>query len=194
MHAYSAESRVPVLGVLASIAVVVAIVTNRVLEECHFEYGWLVSAPTVGGAFAILLAVFDKWAWRWKWLHVLKAISTPVIEGKYEGILRSTWDGAPDVQVRVLIEQRWLRILIRFEVLESETSKSKSVTAAVYGLGHHDASLTYTYSNRIRPGFADDDMSDHDGMADVTIDQHGRLEGRYFNARGRQGTLALQRR
>jgi hypothetical protein len=52
----------------------------------------------------------------------------------------------------------------------------------------------YTYRNQTRPGVADQDMNDHDGTAEVVIDtQTGELHGRYFNFRGRQGTLTLTR-
>lgn len=192
MHAYATNSRTQVFGGLAVVAVVIAIACNRAVDATGFSYGWLISAPSVGAAFVALLGIFDVWIWRWRWLHVLGAVGTPVIDGTYEGTIRSSY-AATMVPVRVVIDQRWLGILIRFEVLGTTTSTSNSVTAAVYSEGRNDARLTYTYSNRIRPGIADDDMADHDGTADVTVMPDGRMHGRYFNLRGRQGVMELQR-
>jgi MFS family permease len=177
---------------LAVLAVIIALVTNRVVEESGFSYGWLISAPSVGAAFALLLGVFDVWAWRWRWLHRLGVVTTPVVDGTYEGTIRSNYAGTT-LPIRVVVDQRWLGIMIRFEVLGTTTSTSTSMTAAVYPEGHHDAQVTYTYSNRIRPGIASDDMADHDGTADVRVTPDGRMTGRYFNLRGRQGILTLER-
>ncbi|MET3919957.1 hypothetical protein ABIB26_000883 [Arthrobacter sp. UYEF20] len=174
------------------IAVVLAIVVNAGVDATGFDYGWIVSAPSVGGFFVILLRVFDTAAWRWHWVRRVGVTSTPIVEGIYEGTLRSTYQGV-EMPVRLKVEQRWLRIIIRFQVLDPQTSESRSAAAAVTDEGHHDARLIYTYSNQIRHGIADDDMNDHDGAADVVLTPDGHIRGRYFNARGRQGVLELTR-
>lgn len=192
MHAYATGSRTAVYGYLAVFAVVIALVLNRLADATEFTYGWLISAPSVGAAFAGLLGLFDTWAWRWQWLRTLGVTATPVVDGTYVGTIRSTYGNAV-INVRVSIEQRWLRVLIRFEVLGQATSTSRSVAAAITDEGHKDARVTYTYVNQIRPGIADDDMRDHDGTAELVITPDGRATGRYFNARGRQGVLELTR-
>jgi hypothetical protein len=192
VHAYATGSRSQVYAGLAVFAVIIALILDRGVNASGFSYGWLVSAPSVGGAFTALLGCFNIWAWRWRWLQATGVVGTPVIDGTYEGTIRSSY-GQFVVPVRVVVDQRWLGVLIRFEVLGATTSTSRSVTAAVYSEGHRDARLTYTYTNRIRPGFADDDMADHDGTAEVTVTPDGRMRGRYFNARGRQGVMELAR-
>jgi len=193
MHAYATESRSQVYGYLAVLATVIALILNRALDYIGWQYGWLVGAPSVGGAFVLLLGMFNVWAWRWRWLHRVGVVATPVIDGTYDGVLRSSYQGGIDVPVRIIIEQHWLGILIRFEVLGSETSSSRSVTAAVRVEGYRDARLIYTYLNQVRPGYADADMADHDGTAEVIVTADGRIDGRYFNFRGRQGRLTLNR-
>lgn len=80
------------------------------------------------------------------------------------------------------------------EILDKDTSRSRSVAASLEPSGHRDAHLTYTYKNEIRPGIADDDMHNHDGTADLDFDTlGGTASGKYFNARGRQGTMTLRR-
>lgn len=192
MHAYATGSRTQVYVYLAVIAVILAILTNAGVDATGFAYGWILSAPSVGGFFVILLQVFDTWAWRWSWLRTIGVTSTPVVDGVYEGTIRSSYQQT-EVPVRLIVEQRWLRILIRFQVLGRETSESRSAAAAVTEEGHRDARLIYTYTNHVRHGIADDDMHDHDGAADVVLTPDGRIRGRYFNARGRQGILELTR-
>jgi len=192
MHSYAGDNRLKMLGAIATVSVAVAIVVNFVWDRLGFEYDWLVSAPTVAGAFAGLHQLVDARLWKWSPLHRIGLIDTPVIDGVYVGTLNSTWPGDP-VPIRIQIDQRWTNICIRFEVTAPATSNSLSVTAALQREGHRDAALTYTYKNAIRPATAGDDMRDHDGTADVTITRDGKLSGRYFNARGRQGELAAAR-
>lgn len=193
MHSYASSSnRSKPLGLLAVCSVAAAIALQAVFDHLKIGPAWLLSPPTVGGSFGLLFLLVDRWAWRWPLLRKPGIIDTPIVEGTYEGLLRTSWDGSTR-EVRVKIDQTWTQIAIQFEVLAKKTSTSYSVAAAVETLGHTDARLTYTYRNQIRPGVADDDMKDHDGTAEVTISGAGAMSGRYYNFRGRQGTLELTR-
>jgi hypothetical protein len=192
MHAYATGSRTTAYGYLAVIAVILALALNAAVDATSFSYGWLLSAPSVGAAFVLLLGAFDTKIWRWVWLRKFGVTSTPVIDGTYEGVAKSTYANTI-IPVRLTIDQNWLRILIRFEVVGLETSTSRSAAASVLNEGRDDARVTYTYSNRIKPSFADADMRDHDGAAELVITPSGLVRGRYFNARGRQGDLELQK-
>ncbi|WP_018297639.1 hypothetical protein [Corynebacterium lubricantis] len=192
MHAYATDSRAQAYAYLTVLAVVIAVTMNAVVVSTGFSYGWLISSPSLGAAFIGLLKIFDIWAWRWKWLRKIGVTTTPAVDGIYEGTIRSTYADTV-VDVRLIIDQRWLRVLIRFEVMGATTSTSRSSSAAIHEEGHHDARLTYTYSNQVRPGFAEGDMHDHDGAAEITITPEGEVSGRYFNARGRQGVILLKR-
>ncbi len=151
------------------------------------------SAPTVAAVFGILYGVLDKWAWRWRVLRATSVITTPVVSGNYVGLLRSSYNGTERAIV-LDVEQSWTRIVIRFSVTDVQSSDSISLAAAVTDIGQHHARLTYVYRNTVRPGLADADMNDHDGTAELTLDtKAGSATGRYYNYRGRQGTLALTR-
>jgi hypothetical protein len=194
VHAYSAgDSRVRAYVVLATVAVVVAIAANAAFDAAGFGPAWLFSSPTVAASYALLYRLVDVRAWRWPVLRATGVIETPIIDGTYEGDLLSTW--GPDlIPVRLVVSQRWTRILVRMEILDRDTSTSRSVAASLNPSGHRDAHLTYTYKNEIRPGIADDDMHNHDGTADIDFDAAtGTANGKYFNARGRQGTLTLRK-
>lgn len=194
MHAYSTESRhARLYSLLATVAVVIAIAVNAVFEHLTAVPSWLVSAPTLGGVFVALLDWVEKDGWRREWLRRLARIEEPDVGGLYRGNLVSTWQGATTLPVEVLIEQRWSQLVVRFKVTGNEPSSSFSIAAALISLGEQAARLTYAYRNQPNPGIAEADMGDHDGTAEVTITTDGVLAGRYYNFRGRQGTLRLAR-
>ncbi|MEU7691110.1 hypothetical protein [Microbispora hainanensis] len=194
MHAYSSsDSRAQALGTIAFLAVLLAMAANALTDALGIGPAWLISAPTVAAAFGLLYRFIDTVAWRWPLLHRLGVIQVPVMEGRYEGYLVSSYNQTR-LPIRICIDQTWTRIAIRFDVLEPRSSTSYSITAGLGMDGHNHARLTYTYRNQTRPGVAEADMNDHDGTAEVVLDgTTGELTGRYFNFRGRQGTLALIR-
>jgi hypothetical protein len=192
VHSYSCnDNRTRTQATLAFVAVLVAIGANAAASPLDAVPGWLVGAPTVAAVYGLLHRLIDTTAWRWSWVRLLGLIDTPQVEGAYVGQLTSDYENTT-IDIRLRIQQRWTEIDIRMEVLNRTTSTSRSVAAALCRAGHHDAQLTYTYKNEIRPGVADPDMSDHDGTADLLIDPRtGTITGRYFNARGRRGTMTL---
>ena len=194
MHAYtSTDNRTAALGTIAVCAVVVAIVTNAVFDAFGIGLAWLVSSPAVAAAFGIIYRFVDTVAWRWRAMHRLGLIQVPMLEGVYEGHLVSSYEGT-SLPARIRINQTWTKIAIRFDVLPPTSSTSYSITAGLSDSGHRQARLIYTYRNQTRPGVAHLDMNDHDGTAEIVIDSTtGDLTGRYFNFRGRQGTLTLKR-
>ena len=194
MHVYSyGSSRVRPLGLIAFLAVLLAIGANLLLEWLQLGPPWLISAPTVAASFAILYGLYETSAWRWRLLRLLQVADTPNVSGTYEGELVSSYNGTR-LPVRIEIEQSWTRIIVRFTVVNPSSSDSISLAAALTPIGRSQARLTYTYRNLVRPGIADPDMNDHDGTAELTIDINaGVARGRYYNYRGRQGMLQLSR-
>ncbi|TNH26247.1 hypothetical protein FHG89_21245 [Micromonospora orduensis] len=194
MHVYSSsDSRTSALGMIAVCAVLMAIGLNAAFQALSIGPAWLFSPPTVAAAFGLLYRVLDTVGWRWSWLHRLGLIQVPAVEGVYEGTLVSSYR-MTTMPVRVCIDQTWTRIAIRFDVLEPMSSSSYSVAAGLSSDGHRRARLTYTYRNQTRPGVAESDMNDHDGTAELVLDlETSALVGRYYNFRGRQGTLTLTR-
>ncbi|MEU7926387.1 hypothetical protein [Micromonospora sp. NPDC049107] len=194
MHAYSSsDSRTSALGTIAFWAVLTAMATNATGAALGLGPPWLISAPTIAAAYGLLYRAVDTHAWRWPVLHRLGVIQVPILQGVYEGHLVSSYKQTT-LPVRVCIDQTWTRIAVRFDVLEPASSTSYSITAGLGMDGHNHARLTYTYRNQTRPGVAEADMNDHDGTAEVVLDTStGKMAGRYFNFRGRQGTLALAR-
>jgi hypothetical protein len=195
VHAYStADGRTPALGTIAFVAVIIAIGANAAFALLSAAPAWLVSAPTVAASFGLVYRFVDRIAWRWSILRFLGVIQVPKIEGTYRGKLVSSYRQI-ELPISICIDQSWSRIAIRFDVDKPKSSSSSySVTAGLGQDGHQRARLTYTYRNQTRPGVADVDMNDHDGTAEVVVDEStGVMTGRYYNFRGRQGTMELTR-
>lgn len=194
MHAYTTTAdRTAALGALSVLAVALAIGANWLAERVSLGPAWLISPPAVAASFGLMYEALDRYAWRWSILRRLGIVQVPDVEGAYEGELISSSNDITR-SIRIVIDQTWTRIAVRFDIVEPSTSTSYSIAAALAKSGHDQVRLTYTYKNQVRPGVADVDMSDHDGTAEVVIDTVGnRMDGRYFNFRGRQGTLMLRR-
>lgn len=194
MHAYTTgESRTAALGAIAVLAVVLAIAANRVSDQVELGPAWLISPPAVAASYGLIYKLVDRYAWRSAFLRKLGFIDVPDVEGTYEGELVSSYIETK-MPVRVSIDQTWTHIAIRFETGNPTSSTSYSIAAALGRSGHDEARLTYTYRNQTRPGVAEVDMNDHDGTAELCIEPiDGKADGRYFNFRGRQGTLVLTR-
>lgn len=195
MHAYSSNVNPgPVLGVISLGAVAVAIGTNALTESMGWTADWFWSAPSVAAAFGLLYLLVDQWVWRWKLVQKLGVV-VPDVGGTYTGrLLAPPWREGADPTNRVIslrVKQTWTRISVQFEI-EPVSSVSRSLTAELVRVGD-DSQLTYTYVNEVQPGVADDDMRDHDGTAKLVIHRDGSARGRYYNYRGRQGTLEVQR-
>jgi len=197
VHPYSTdESRVPVYGGLAVLAVVLAMLVSAALSPFSWPQ-WLVSAPSLAATFALSVAWFDRVAWRWTLVRQLGVVQVPNLAGRYEGKLTSTFEDDDGAQVErevvIQVRQSWTRIAVDMTI-RSGTSTSTSVSALAGIRGDHESvSLTYIYRNKVNPGIADSDMGDHDGAAELTIDSAGVAAGRYFNSRPRAGTLSLKR-
>lgn len=197
MHPYSTdESRVSVYSFLAVIAVVASWMIVTILSPFDWPE-WLVSAPSLAGAFGVIYGLFDRFIWKWRLWSCLNLVSIRDLSGTYEGDLISTWkdsSGDPTTRtIRIVITQTWTRLRVEMEVFgDSSSSVSTSALGSVTSDGT-TSSLSYMYRNRVNPAVADEDMGDHDGAADVRIYADGRLEGRYFNSRPRAGTIKAAR-
>lgn len=199
MHAYASyDNRVKVYGLLTVLSVLVAWVLHWVSALAAFPE-WLVSVPSVAGVFALLYVGFNRWAWKWRICRVLGLSPTPDLSGCYDGLLTSTYEepgegGRAEREIEIKIVQTWSRLAVTLNVKRG-TSTSTSISAMASMTEHaEDTRLVYVYQNQVAPAIADEDMSDHQGLAEVVISKQGRLTGRYFNSRPRSGALAAQRR
>ncbi len=193
MHSYSAtDNRVRAYGAIAVVAVLVAMGVAALAEEVDIAPAWLLSAPTLGATFALVYEAMNRWGWRAGVVRGIGLCSTPNLNGTYEGELIAPAFNSKR-PVKITITQTWQEVAVEFSILAPESSTSYSRTAEITRHGNGGGRIVYTYTNRIRPGIADEDMTDHDGTAELTISTDGAATGRYYNFRGRRGTLTLSR-
>lgn len=195
MHTYAtSSSRVPAMAACAVAAVMVAVPINWAAEAVSPLPNWLVSPPSVAGAFALLYAGFNRYAWHWRPALALGLSSVPSVRGTYEGELLTDYtDQSEPLTVRIVVDQTWTEMSIRLDVLDQASSTSTSTAAALHRLGNGNCRLIYTYSNKSDPVRGDVDMSDHDGATEVTVDADGTWKARYFNYRMRRGVINAAR-
>ena len=193
MHPYSTqESRVRVYSTLAILSMVVAWLISVVTSNFDWPQ-WLVSTPSVVGVYAVLYKAFDQRFWRTSVVQSSELTEVPDISGTYSGKLTSTYRGSSGqnvvIDISLAIQQTWTKMSVEMAVT-SGSSTSRSISAV--GSISQDGSATrviYLYQNKVNPGLADDDMRGHEGAADLRIQRDGTLEGSYFNARKRAGTI-----
>ena len=197
MHPYSTHKpRLRVYSLLAVPSVLGAWLIS--VGTVNFEWPqWLVSAPSVVGVYALIYQLFDRWFWRTWVAQRLGLAAVPCLSGAYDGQLTSTFkdDKGNNVvaDITLTLYQTWTKMSVEMAVTSgSSTSRSISDVGAISQDGTATR-LKYLYHNKVNPGLADDDMRDHEGVADLRITGSGRLEGSYFNARNRAGTIQATR-
>lgn len=198
MHPYSTyDSKVRVQSLLTVCSVATAWLISIAASTIEWPQ-WLVGAPSVVGVYALLYGVFDRWLWRTPIAQRTQLVPVPDLSGVYEGRLTSTFkdaDGENVVRdIELMIQQTWTRMSVEMNVISgSSSSRSISAIGSISKDGT-SARLIYLYQNKVNPGLADEDMRDHEGVADLRIRPDGSLEGTYFNARTRKGTIQASRK
>ena len=190
MHSYEVEGRGKVVIALAGLSILPVWLLNVSLEAVDFEPEWWVSVPSFAGFYSALYWVFDHFLWRLGILRKLRIVRAPNLNGKWEGTVRSSYNeydrGFP---VAVVVLQRWSKISIR---LETEHSRSHSITASLRTVDVKSVELTYQYLNEPKSN-APARMEMHRGTVFLQMTSSG-LEGDYYTGRGRReiGSIKLR--
>jgi hypothetical protein len=150
----------------------------------------ILSLVSAGAVFAALYAFFDRYAWRWH--PIARLLNVPNLAGQWncegqtldtDGTVKYRWNGT------VTIVQSWDKLRVR---LQTEQSKSNSVSAALLNDEIDGYVLLYHYQNEPRIG--ETDLRAHRGFAELIFAKDcNRAAGEYFNGHGRYtfGTLVL---
>jgi len=155
--------------------------TGHIFILCYSFFGFIGEAI---GITVIVMAVFNKKAWRWKllrWLHDI-----PVLAKKYNGEFISDYDGKKRSGT-MIIDQTFLTVAVQ---LKTEESNSRSLTASiskVQGVQY----LIYTYLNEPRAEIQERSPI-HYGTAMLNICNPMILEGNYFNGRKSRGSMKFE--
>jgi hypothetical protein len=174
------------------VAIGAAWVFFRLLGKAHLEVPWWLDAPSTMGFFAFLYAIFDKTLWRQSWVRRLGLVKVPVLEGRWQGHIRSSFDQhAVEHKVSVDIKQSWTRISL---MLESAGSTSRTLVGSLQVDTPEGPVLSYQYQNEPKSG-APGTMQIHYGTARLVLRDGVALDGDYYSGRGRQeyGTITLRK-
>jgi hypothetical protein len=195
LHPYSIDSteRKNVIAVLAMLSIPLGWVFAVLLKGIGLGSVWWVSAPSVMGCFGMLYWVFDKWVWRIALMRRLSIVRVPDLRGPWEGHVISSFDNhGHQHQITVSIIQTWTHISI---TVQTEHSRSHSVTASIVPSDAHGPMLSYEYLNEPEPAAAET-MHAHRGTATLWLKPSGQLEGYYYSGRDRanQGSMRIGRR
>ena len=191
MHSYEVEGRGKVIIALAGLGILPVWLLNTGLEAVDLEPQWWVSVPSFAGFYSGLYWVFDHFLWRLEILKKLRIVRAPNLNGEWEGTVKSSYNEyACRFPVTVAILQRWSRISIR---LETELSRSRSITASLRIADVPNVELSYQYLNEPKSN-APATMEIHRGTVFLQMTGSG-LEGDYYSGRGRReiGSIKLRR-
>ena len=161
------------------------------LDVIDFDPQWWLSAPSFAGLYSGLYWLFDRYVWKLGLFRKLNLVQLPNLNGKWVGEVKSSYsqDGSAH-SVSVVILQRWSKMLIR---LESEHSRSRSITASLRTADLPNPELSYQYVNEPKSN-APGTMEMHRGTATLELTGSG-FEGDYYTGRGRGevGTIKLSK-
>jgi hypothetical protein len=149
--------------------------------------------PTTITISIIVWIVFIKWAWKWK-LFYPWLVQTPNLSGKWEGVLKSNWDGGKlePIPTEMTITQSFLHIQIKIKTGES---RSYSVGAS-FDIDEERGyqQLFYSYINTPKAGVRNRSEI-HYGT--TLLHFEGRdvdtLEGEYWTSRETTGEIKIKK-
>jgi hypothetical protein len=198
MHPYSTDThkRSQVTTALVLISIIAAIIINTLVLNSSVDiggWGWLVSPPTVIGVYGLLWVLFDTWLWKRINRIIPGVLDVPDLNGTWSGNLKSSYDNfQSEHPVTVEIRQSWSNISI---MLRTANSNSRSLTASILTRTSGACMLSYDYLNEPR-GHAQDSMNMHRGTGYFDLVEPNKLEGQYYNSRGRKnhGEICLERK
>ena len=193
MHPYATNSneRQAIPLYIAGFAFFVAWGISTLMGKFQSQPPFWLEVSGTAGLYGLGYELFKHRLWRIKLSRWLCRVRTPNIDGKWQGVVRTSFDQhAEQHSVSVEICQNWTEVSIR---LKSGHSHSRSLIGAI--TVDDENVLTYEYLNEPSPG-AVNTMHTHRGTARLRIsDDRTRLEGEYYSGRDRQnqGVLVLKR-
>ena len=194
MHPYATNSseRKNVVVAIALLSVVFGWCLHWVIEWSGLQLPWWVDAPSVIGIFGILYELFDKWLWRVAVFRRIRIVKVPDLNGRWAVEGHTSFNRNHIYSGECVIRQNWTRISV---FLETENSRSHSLSASLLVEQPEGCTLSYEYRNEPKPR-AVSTMHAHRGTCVLRLKDAEFLEGEYYSGRDRQnyGGLLLRRR
>lgn len=152
---------------------------------------WILDGGSATFWFGLLYLWMEKRGWRLSLLHIIGLISTPNLNGCWQGELYSSYKPPEEkpfetpYPITLTINQTWTRIVV--ELVHASSSSSRSDTGSLFLEKGTTPILVYTYWNEPEPGQLAT-MEAHSGATELKLTSengHEKLAGRYYNGRGR---------
>lgn len=193
MHQYATDSeeRRNVIVGIALLSVALAYGLHWFTKAVNWEIPWWMDAPSVWGIAGIIYELFDKRLWRCSFFQKVGIVKLPDLNGKWQGIGYTSFEGGKPYEVELQIRQTWTHLSV---YLETAQSISRSLTASLSMNEPEGPVLTYEYRNDPKPN-ALPSMHSHRGTAVLRLRNGDCLKGEYYSGRDRQnyGSLTLRR-
>lgn len=169
--------------------------TLLLIDGVTVTANWFRPFSAVVGAMVLLLLGFEKWGWRWKFLHPW-FVSQPNIQGTWKGELTSLWTDpatgkCPDpIEVYLVIKQTLSSIRVR---LITKESQSDCLVASICDDAGATHSLVGTYLNTPKITQREGSPIHHGGMVlRISSPGYGLLGGEYWTDRGTKGGMRFE--
>lgn len=194
MHSYITNSNEynKVYLILSVLSILSAYGLGQVLFILKINFWWI-DYPSVLGFYGFFFFIFNNYMWHTTILEKIKLVKTPDINGKWHGIIESSFDKFETKnEVYIYVTQNWTKISIR---LKSGQSTSRSEVCGIVLNENGESTITYSYLNE-PSSKAPETMQTHKGTIILTLNQaHTELQGDYYTGRGRlnYGTISLKR-
>ena len=138
------------------------------------------------GLMFLVMAFFNKVAWRWRFINRL--VDMPILAKQYSGSFVSDWqDKNETFEASLEVKQTFLNVSI---VLKSGESRSYSVLSAIDTKGDSKR-LVYNYQNEPKAELANRSTI-HKGTAELWIETDGTLAGNYYTNRKTGGSMSFK--
>lgn len=138
------------------------------------------------GLMFLIMAFFNKTAWKWKYIN--KLVDMPVLSKKYKGTFISDWQKENKTYNAIIeIKQTFLNVSIIFKTGES---RSYSVLSTI-DTKSNSKCIIYTYQNEPRAELSDRSTI-HKGTAELWVEDSGELVGNYYTNRKTSGSMTFK--
>ena len=138
------------------------------------------------GVMFLLMAFFNKIAWKWKFIN--KFVDMPVLAKRYTGTFVSDWQSENKTYDASLeIKQTFLNVSI---VFKSGESRSYSILSTIDTISDSKR-IIYNYQNEPRAELAERSTI-HKGTAELWLEDSGELVGNYYTSRKTSGSMSLK--
>ena len=211
MHTYSTGGtkeniRRTIILWLFCISVIIYTLGNQLLESLSIKYPglfneinnffaqwpWIdiaISGVSAFTVFGLLFWLFNDVLWK---IGIVKKITgIPDFSGKWEGILKSSFDEINVFPISMVINQTWSKISVLCHFNESDSWSETAHINPEHGKG---VMLKFSYANRarnvtwaIKEHRGDNEL--FSGDYDKTTKRFTTLKGDYYNSRGNSGNI-----